>query len=110
MGRFKRHVFVCENERPEDHPRGDCLARGSGNLRKILKEKLKSLGVQTEIRANKAGCMDACELGPTVVVYPEGVWYGGVQEEDLDEIIERHLIGGEPVERLRIKDEKYNRY
>jgi (2Fe-2S) ferredoxin len=60
-------------------------------------------GLSKQIRANTAGCMDACEFGPTLVVYPDNVWYGGVKPSDVTEIIERHLIGGEPVERLRIK-------
>lgn len=55
------------------------------------------------MRANAAGCLDACSLGASVVVYPEGVWYGGVQVEDVEEIIEAHLLGGAPVERLRMK-------
>jgi (2Fe-2S) ferredoxin len=68
-----------------------------------LKQELHKRGLSKQIRANTAGCMDACEFGPTVVVYPDNVWYGGVKLEDVPEIIERHLIGGEPVERLRIK-------
>ena len=54
------------------------------------------------MRANKSGCLDQCEHGPTVVVYPDAVWYGRVTEADIDEIIERHIIGGEPVARLRL--------
>ena len=56
------------------------------------------------MRANKSGCLDQCEHGPTVVVYPDAVWYGGVTEADVAEIVERHLVGGEPVERLRLAD------
>jgi (2Fe-2S) ferredoxin len=61
------------------------------------------------VRANQAGCLDVCEFGPAVVVYPEGVWYGRVTPEDVDEIIERHILGGEPVERLRIPDQPFQR-
>jgi (2Fe-2S) ferredoxin len=60
------------------------------------------------VRANKSGCLDQCELGPTVVVYPEAVWYGHVQPEDVDEIIDSHIVNGQPVERLRIPDEVLN--
>jgi (2Fe-2S) ferredoxin len=60
------------------------------------------------VRANKSGCLDQCELGPTVAVYPDGVFYGGVRPEDVDEIIESHIIHGQPVERLRISDEILN--
>ncbi|HTP29522.1 MAG TPA: (2Fe-2S) ferredoxin domain-containing protein [Anaeromyxobacteraceae bacterium] len=100
MGRFLHHVFVCENRRPIDDPRGSCGEKGSARIREVLKEELKRRGLSGTVRANAAGCLDACAHGPTVVVYPEGVWYGGVRPEDVPEIVERHLVGGEPVERL----------
>ena len=61
-----------------------------------------------KVRINKSGCLDQCEHGPTVVVYPEAVWYGNVKPEDAEEIVAEHLIGGRPVERLRIADECLN--
>ena len=64
---------------------------------------MAKLGLKGQIRANSAGCMDACAFGVTVVVYPEGVWYGHVKLEDVDEILQSHIIGGVPVERLRLK-------
>lgn len=60
------------------------------------------------MRVNKSGCLDQCELGPTVVVYPEAIWYGHVSPEDVDEIIDSHIVGGQPVERLIIPDEQLN--
>ncbi len=102
MGRFRHHVFVCGNERPPDDPRGSCGAKGSAAIREALKDELKRRGLKGVVRANAAGCLDACAFGPTVVVYPEGVWYGGVRPEDVPEIVERHLVGGEPVARLLI--------
>jgi (2Fe-2S) ferredoxin len=101
--RFRYHVFVCENRRDESDPRGSCAARGSEAVRQAFKTELARRGLKGEVRANAAGCLDACALGPTVVVYPEGVWYGRVRPEDVPEIVERHLIGGEPVERLRLR-------
>ena len=71
-------------------------------LHAAFKAALKRRGLSEEIRANKAGCLDNCELGCSVVVYPEGVWYGRVEPGDVDEIVDRHLVGGEPVERLRL--------
>ena len=103
MSRFERHVFICINVRPEGHRRGCCSARGSVALRAAFKLRLAQKGLEGKVRANKSGCLDSCEQGPTVVVYPDAVWYGGVQLSDVDEIIDRHLIGGEPVERLRIE-------
>jgi (2Fe-2S) ferredoxin len=100
--RFRHHVFVCENQRPEDDPRGSCGRKGSGAIRDAFKAELARRGLKGVVRANGAGCLDACAFGPSVVVYPEGVWYGAVRVGDVPEIVERHLIGGEPVERLRI--------
>ncbi len=109
MKRFENHIFVCENVRPQDHPRGCCFDKGSKELRQILKKRLKELGLTTQVRANAAGCLDACEHGITVVVYPEQIWYGGVTENDVDEIIQKHIIDNTPVERLMIKDKRFNR-
>lgn len=100
--RFRLHVFVCENRRPEDDPRGCCSAKGSVEIREALKAELKRRGLK-DIRANSSGCLDSCAQGPTIVVYPEGVWYGHVRVEDVPEIVEEHLVGGRPVERLRLR-------
>jgi (2Fe-2S) ferredoxin len=102
MGRFRHHVFVCTNERPPDDPRGCCACKGSEDVRAAFKAELKRRNLKGVARANAAGCLDACAHGPTVVVYPEGVWYGGVTPADVPEIVERHLVGGEKVERLLI--------
>jgi (2Fe-2S) ferredoxin len=106
MGRFERHVFVCLNEREKGDPRGCCSAKGSEAVHARLKEMLKQRGLHRRIRANRAGCMDACAFGVTVVVYPDNVWYGGVTLSDLEEIVESHLIRGVPVARLVIPEEK----
>ncbi len=100
--RFERHVFVCENRRPDGHPRGCCAGRGGAAVKEALKAELKNRGLQARVRANSAGCLDACEQGVAMVVYPEGVWYGGVTPADVPEIVESHLVGGKPVERLLI--------
>jgi len=101
--RFRCHVFVCENRRPAADERGSCAAKGGEAVRQAFKEELARRGLKGEVRANAAGCLDACGHGPTVVVYPEGVWYGRVRPEDVAEIVERHLVGGQPVERLRLR-------
>ena len=75
MAGFKRHVFVCLNERPADHPRGCCLGRGGEEIFNHLKSGAAKAGLKDGVRINRAGCLDHCEYGPTVVVYPEGTWY-----------------------------------
>jgi (2Fe-2S) ferredoxin len=106
MASFQRHLFICVNERTPDDPRGCCRARGSVELAAAFKSKLYERGLKRIVRANKAGCLDQCALGATVVVYPEGVWYGHVTLDDVDEIIEQHIIAGRPVQRLTIPAEK----
>ena len=107
MPRFEKHIFVCENKREPGHPRGCCSEKGSIEIRKKFKDRLKELGMNSKVRANISGCLDACEFGPTVVVYPEQVWYGGVKLEDVEEIIQSHIINNQPVERLKIKDKRF---
>ena len=102
MERFTRHVFICTNERKKDDPRGCCHARGADEVVEAFKSELAKRGLKGKIRANKAGCLDQCEKGVSIVVYPEGVWYGHVTKADVLEIIEKHLLGGTPVERLRV--------
>ncbi len=109
MKRFEKHIFVCENKRPEGHPKGCCADKNSAEVRALFKNRLKQLGLSTEIRANASGCLDACEHGVTVVVYPEQVWYGGVTIDDVEEIIQKHLINNRPIDRLKIKDQKFNK-
>lgn len=102
MPKLKRHVFICTNVRAANNPKGCCAAKGGEEVRDRMAAALAKRGLNKLIRANKAGCLDACEFGPTVVVYPEQVWYGGVTPDDVEEIVEKHLIGGEVVERLLI--------
>ncbi len=105
---FEHHVFVCHNARPEGAPRPSCTTDGKSDLFTELQQRVKAAGLGGRVRINKSGCLDQCEHGPTVVVYPEGVWYGGVQPEDAAEIVEQHLVGGRPVERLRMAEECVN--
>jgi (2Fe-2S) ferredoxin len=102
MPSFRRHVFVCTNERDPANPRGCCKAKGAVEVRARFKSELGQRGMKTLVRANNAGCLDQCEHGVTVVVYPEQVWYGGVTPQDVPELIERHIIRGEFVQRLMI--------
>jgi len=108
MPLFDKHIFVCGNQREADHPRGSCDCSGNKALHKAFKFKLAQRHADGCFRVNQAGCLNQCEHGPVVVIYPEAVWYGGVTVDDIDEIIERHIVGGEPVERLRIPDSCLN--
>ncbi len=105
--RYTRHIFICTNRRKEDDPKGSCAQKGSEEVRDLFKKELHARGLKTKVRANKAGCLDVCEHGPNVVIYPEGVWYSHVQKEDVAEIIEKHIVGGEVVERLLLDDPRY---
>ncbi|HCP44844.1 MAG TPA: ferredoxin [Deltaproteobacteria bacterium] len=102
MSRFERHVFVCINERDESDARGCCVASGSLDVHRWFKSEFKSRNWKGRMRANKAGCLDVCEFGPAVVVYPEGVWYSPRSEQEVKEICDRHLAGGEVVTELLI--------
>lgn len=99
---YEIHVFVCENERPADHPRGCCAAKDGGKIRLWFKESMARHGVTRSFRVNRAGCLDYCELGPVVVVYPDAIWYSPKNREDVEEIVTQHFAKGEVVERLRI--------
>ncbi len=109
MSYYRQHYFFCTNERPEGADRPSCGRCGSARLRAYFKARVKSLGLNEgpeRVRINTAGCLDRCEEGPCLVVYPEGIWYTYVDESDLDEIIQSHLIEGRVVERLRLPDSK----
>lgn len=102
MANFERHVFVCTNHREQGSARRSCSPEGNGELQKLFKREIANAGLAMKVRANSAGCLDQCEHGPTVVVYPEQVWYGFVRPEDVPEIVQQHLVLGQPVERLTL--------
>lgn len=102
---FAAHVFVCTNERPAGHARGCCKARGSEKLRDYMKARAKELGLKN-VRINTAGCLDRCEFGPTMVIYPEGIWYSPQSREDIDEILAAHLVAGGRVARLMLQPDQ----
>jgi (2Fe-2S) ferredoxin len=106
MPPFERHVFICTNRRPDGDPKGCCAAKGAEEVRERFKQELRDRGMKGRMRANAAGCLDTCALGVSVVVYPEGIWYARVRPEDVTQIIDEHLIGGKPVERLLMRPPK----
>jgi (2Fe-2S) ferredoxin len=108
MPKFEKHIFICGNQRPPGNPRGCCDPSGQAKLQRQFKQKLAERGLKGRVRANQSGCLDQCEHGPNVVIYPEQVWYGHVAEADVDEIVESHIIGGKPVQRLMLADSCLN--
>lgn len=96
---FEKHLFICTSGKtcPKKGPVDEILA--------IIKNGIKEKGLKNKIRVNKSGCLDWCDEGPVMVCYPEGIWYTDVQLEDAQEILEEHLVKGNPVERLIYKKE-----
>jgi len=100
--KYKKHLFICTNQRAVGEKKSCGEAHGL-ELVKAFKKLVKDKGLNAEVRAQKAGCLDVCEFGPAMVVYPEGVFYGSVALTDVDEIFNEHLINNRPVERLVLK-------
>jgi len=90
---YKKHVFVCTTGKT-------CPNEGAVEVCDALRKEIHARGLKKEIRINKSGCLDQCGNGPMIVVYPQSVWYSHVQPEDCKEIVESHLVGDKPVERL----------
>lgn len=101
MSYYERHLFFCTNCREDGNC---CEAFGASEMRAYAKKRAKELGIhgKGQARVNNAGCLDRCNEGPVAVVYPEGIWYTYVDEADVDEIIQEHLLNGRVVERLQI--------
>jgi (2Fe-2S) ferredoxin len=97
---YKRHIFACATQRPPLHPRGSCGANGAGPLWEHMGRKIEALGPEAEIGFTLSGCLGFCSAGPLMVIYPEGVWYRPQSNEDVDLIVERHLLNDELAEDL----------
>ncbi|NRT55379.1 (2Fe-2S) ferredoxin domain-containing protein [Sphaerotilus uruguayifluvii] len=100
MSRPVRHVFVCSQQRPPGHPRGSCAANGAAPLLQAFWGELQRRQAYEQVAVTYSGCLGPCDGGPNVLVYPEGVLYQGVKVEDVGELFDRHLLGGEVVDRL----------
>ncbi len=102
MSYYQHHVFICCNQRSDG--RASCNDQGSQSLRDYAKARIKALGIAGagRVRINQSGCLDRCDSGPVMVVYPEEIWYTFIDEKDIDEIIDEHVMGGRVVERLQI--------
>jgi (2Fe-2S) ferredoxin len=102
MSYFRHHVFFCCNQRGPGE--ACCANHGAAEMHTYAKNRIRDLGLKGKgnLRINKAGCLDRCDEGPVLVIYPDDVWYTYVDQNDIDEIIEKHLIGGQIVERLKL--------
>ena len=104
MSHYQRHIFFCTNDRGADSERPSCNRCDSAKFREYAKKRMKDMDLTGagKVRVNSSGCLDRCEEGPVCVVYPEAVWYTYVDESDIDDIIDSHLVNGKAVERLKI--------
>jgi len=102
---YKYHIFCCQNQREPDNPRGSCRNRGSRAILDFFKKIVREQGLKKEVRVTRSGCLGACIHGPSVVIYPEGTWYTVATVADAEEIFRRHVIGGEPVKELFMRDQ-----
>lgn len=105
--KYDKHIFVCTNQRAPGASRPSCGEAHGMEIVTAFKKKLKERNLTIRVRAQKAGCLDICDYGQTIVVYPDGVFYVGVEEDDVDEIIDEHIINGRPVQRLVLDRSKY---
>ena len=99
---FKRHIFVCINQRPPDDPKGCCQDKGSLETFQQFQIELEKRNLLEDIGLSATTCLGPCPTGPSVVIYPEGVWYGKVTAEEVEEIIEKHITGGQAIQRLLV--------
>jgi (2Fe-2S) ferredoxin len=103
---YNKHIFICINQRMEGAARASCGEAHGLEIVDAFKKKLKEKNLSLEIRAQKAGCLDICDFGQTLVIYPEGTFYVGVELSDVDEIIEEHLVNNRIVNRLLLQKKK----
>lgn len=108
MPKPQKFVFVCTNERPQGHPKGSCIGRGSADVFQTFRE-VQGQKMALHFKVVATGCLEPCLAGPTVYVTPDDVWYGGVTVDDVETIIDQHLIGGTPVEMFRIDEGDFER-
>ncbi len=101
MPKPAKHVFICNQARPQGHPRGSCQAKGGNEIVQAFWQQTQTRNLWDKFAVTYSGCLGPCDGGPNVLVYPEGVLYSGVTKEDVTAIIDEHLLGGTVVERLK---------
>lgn len=110
MPEFQHHIFICENLRNDDHPRGSCGKMGSKSIRDHLKSAITQHkdAIASPVRVNTAGCLDQCEHGPVAVIYPQNIWYGNIRAEDCARIVSETILKGIVLEDLKISSDCLN--
>ena len=103
---FEKHIFVCTNERYQESPKKSCGKAGI-DVRSALVKAISKRGLKHKIRTNKSGCIDTCNFGVSVVIYPQGIWYKGVTPEDVDEIVNTSIVGSVVVKRIQLTNEEF---
>ena len=102
MNKYKKHIFICVNER-NNKLKKSCGSYGL-SIRNEFVAELKKHNLNHTVRANKSGCLNFCALGPTVVIYPDGIWYKAVKVEDVSSIVEKTIINNEIIRNLLLND------
>jgi len=105
--KYQKHIFICVNERNHGSPKGDCSRKGGQDIRLRFVQLIKEHGLKGIVRANKSGCLDACEMGASIVIYPEGIWYTKVTLKDVDDIFKTSVLGNKTIERLSSTQETW---
>ncbi len=100
MFNYTHHIFVCINQRPPGHPKGDCASKGSREVFRKFQEETEKRQLWEKVAVSGSTCLGPCAVGANVVVYPEGIWYAKVTVNDVEEIMDQHVVGGKPVGRL----------
>ena len=105
--KYSKHIFICTNERAESSLKGDCTRAGGKEIRMKFVQLINDHDLKGKVRANKSGCLDACEMGAAVVIYPAGIWYTKVTEEDVNEIFYESILNDNVVSRLASNKETW---
>lgn len=102
MVSFKHHIFVCTSCRVNGQQKGYCFSKGSVDIVQRFMEAIEENDLSGDVMITNTGCFGICDKGPVAVVYPEGIWYGNLTEENVDRIVEEHILEGNPVKELMI--------
>ncbi len=102
MVEVKHHIFICTSCRINGQQKGFCYSKGAVDLVQTFMELIEENDLSSEVMITNTGCFGICEKGPIAVVYPEGIWYGKLTEDDVERIVEEHIVNGNPVDELRI--------